>query len=173
VTLPSSSALYELLKMKLSLVCALLVLGLSHVYCQQAGGQTACQRHRARELGTSGTPTTTGALVPECEENGDYKPMQCHGMSTNGRRFCQCWTPTGDIVTSPSRNTNACECHLARHKATQGTPRPLVGAFVPKCGANGSFRSKQCHSSTGHCWCVNPAGVKQGESVRDPNLTCN
>jgi len=124
-------------------------------------------------MGTSGTPTTTGALVPECEENGDYKPLQCHGASTNGRRFCQCWTPTGDIATSPSRNTNACECHLAKYKVTNnGARRPPPGTFVPKCNPNGSFRSKQCHGSTGFCWCVNPAGEKQGESARNPSLTC-
>ena len=28
------------------------------------------------------------------------------------------------------------------------------GAFRPKCKADGSYEEKQCHGSTGQCWCV-------------------
>jgi len=121
--------------------------------------QTACQEHRQREL-RSNVP---GALVPECEENGSYKARQCHGMSTNGKKFCQCWTEDGSPITSPSRNNEACECVRQRHAAQDNGGRPITGNFVPQCEPNGHFKTRQCHGSTGHCWCVNRQGEKQGE----------
>ena len=30
----------------------------------------------------------------------------------------------------------------------------LLGAFKPQCKADGSYEEKQCHGSTGYCWCV-------------------
>lgn len=29
-----------------------------------------------------------------------------------------------------------------------------IGAYRPKCKSDGSFEEKQCHASSGHCWCV-------------------
>jgi len=163
------------MKLALSLTC--LCLCLSYAVCQQQVAKSelsACLTHRQRELKSK----FPGALVPECDTNGDYKALQCHGESKNGRKFCQCWTPDGSPATSPSRKTSTCECHMARHQATANTARaargrPLVGAFAPQCNQDGSFKSKQCHSSTGMCWCVDKKGVKKGNSVRDPNLSCS
>ena len=53
-------------------------------------------------------------------------------------------------VMSISLGSRACE--TARSNA-----RRLPGAFVPKCRSDGTFEQKQCHSSTGHCWCVDSA----------------
>ena len=30
----------------------------------------------------------------------------------------------------------------------------LPGAFTPSCTPDGLYEAKQCHGSTGHCWCV-------------------
>ena len=30
-----------------------------------------------------------------------------------------------------------------------------MGVHVPACNEDGTFKEKQCHSSTGFCWCVN------------------
>lgn len=35
-----------------------------------------------------------------------------------------------------------------------------VGAFVPSCDKNGNFSVKQCHGSTGYCWCAHRNGTK-------------
>ena len=32
----------------------------------------------------------------------------------------------------------------------------MVGSFIPKCTDDGSFEKRQCHGSTGFCWCVDP-----------------
>lgn len=124
-------------------------------------------------------------MIPECEENGDYKPRQCHPPATDGKRFCQCWAPDGAVLSSPSKQTESCKCHMDRFKA-QNPPgsnnvsngsnvsnqRRLIGAFVPECENNGKFKPKQCHGSTGHCWCVDSVtGEQRGERVRG-ELTC-
>ncbi|KAI1284860.1 U24-ctenitoxin-Pn1a [Halotydeus destructor] len=135
---------------------------------------TACQEHRRREEGTRGTPSVTGRLIPECDENGDYKGLQCHGVSTNGRRFCQCWDKDGTIVTSPSQRTTSCDCHLARHAVTNPPGgRRLVGSMAPSCNRDGTYASRQCHGSTGLCWCADANGNQVGNSTRDAaSLDC-
>ena len=30
----------------------------------------------------------------------------------------------------------------------------LVGQFIPECSESGDYQPKQCHASTGYCWCV-------------------
>ena len=45
-------------------------------------------------------------------------------------------------------------CQVARDSAPSG----LLGAFVPECKEDGSYKEKQCHGSTGHCWCVDQSG---------------
>lgn len=38
----------------------------------------------------------------------------------------------------------------------------LVGADEPECEDNGDYKLKQCHGSTGFCWC---AETKTGEEI--------
>ena len=57
-------------------------------------------------------------------------------------------------------------CHLKLSKTKQG----LLGADAPECNADGTFKAKKCHSSTGYCWCVDSMtgneiqGTKKGPS---------
>ena len=30
----------------------------------------------------------------------------------------------------------------------------LAGQFIPECSESGDYQPKQCHPSTGYCWCV-------------------
>ncbi|CAJ0942014.1 unnamed protein product [Ranitomeya imitator] len=50
-----------------------------------------------------------------------------------------------------------------------------IGAFVPKCDEKGNYVPKQCHGSTGYCWCLNENG-EEIEGTRtppgNPGLTC-
>ena len=36
----------------------------------------------------------------------------------------------------------------------------LIGAYIPQCDEDGSFRKYQCHGSTGYCWCVDQSTNK-------------
>ena len=45
-----------------------------------------------------------------------------------------------------------------------GKRRPLIGAFMPECETDGSFKEVQCHGSTGYCWCVDKEGNKREET---------
>ena len=46
----------------------------------------------------------------------------------------------------------------------------LLGADAPECNDDGTYKAKQCHSSTGYCWCVDSKtgneidGTKKGPS---------
>ena len=44
----------------------------------------------------------------------------------------------------------------------------LVGAFVPQCTDDGEFEPRQCHGSTGHCWCVREDGSMLDETDVGP-----
>lgn len=41
-----------------------------------------------------------------------------------------------------------------------------VGKFVPKCTPHGYYEPKQCHGSTGFCWCVDPETGKELQGSR-------
>ena len=47
-----------------------------------------------------------------------------------------------------------CVEHLNR------TPR-LLGSYRPQCTKQGFYHPKQCHGSTGYCWCVTPIGERR------------
>lgn len=49
-----------------------------------------------------------------------------------------------------------CKKHLDAQLDT--SQPPVVGAFVPSCKLNGDYEEKQCHGSTGFCWCVDKLG---------------
>jgi len=50
----------------------------------------------------------------------------------------------------------------------------MPGAFIPTCNDDGSYEKKQCHASTGHCWCVNEdgkelVGTRKAPGEGEPN----
>lgn len=47
-----------------------------------------------------------------------------------------------------------------------GGRRPMLGAFMPRCTADGRFDAVQCHSSTGECWCVDAAEGREITGTR-------
>lgn len=49
---------------------------------------------------------------------------------------------------------------------------PIVGAHVPQCHEDGTWKSKQCHGSTGLCWCVNDKGIQTSKDKVRGNLRC-
>ncbi|XP_038573115.1 nidogen-2 isoform X8 [Micropterus salmoides] len=137
--------------------------------------KTHCEHHRDRAQTTSseGHPIV-GAYVPQCDANGQYTPRQCHGSTGH------CWcvdgrgqerrgtrTPPGtprvdcDRPDEPERPKTHCEHHRDRAQTTSSEGHPIVGAYVPQCDANGQYTPRQCHGSTGHCWCVDGRGQER------------
>ena len=41
----------------------------------------------------------------------------------------------------------------------------LIGKYIAQCDEQGNWKPKQCHASTGYCWCVDKEGKQLGSSV--------
>lgn len=44
-------------------------------------------------------------------------------------------------------------------------PRRKLGVYHPQCTVDGAYEAKQCHGSTGYCWCVDQDGHKIQKAV--------
>ncbi|XP_028318693.1 LOW QUALITY PROTEIN: nidogen-2 [Gouania willdenowi] len=133
--------------------------------------QTPCEQHRERLQASDGLPLV-GAYVPQCHPHGHYLPRQCHastghcwcvdsrGQERPGTRTTPGTPPIDcDRPDEPQRPQTPCEQHRERLQASDGLP--LVGAYVPQCHAHGHYLPRQCHASTGHCWCVDSRGEER------------
>ncbi|XP_043553581.1 uncharacterized protein nid2a isoform X6 [Chiloscyllium plagiosum] len=138
--------------------------------------KTICEQYRERlqaELNLRGSQPLVGAYIPECDEEGKFKPLQCHGSTGH----CWCVDERGQEIpgtrTPPGtgqpqcgqpvpieRPKTSCEHYRERLQAELNLrgSQPLVGAYIPQCDEEGNFRPLQCHGSTGHCWCVDEMG---------------
>ncbi|XP_072895083.1 nidogen-2 [Hemitrygon akajei] len=130
--------------------------------------KSVCQQHRERvESEMRGSQPLVGVHIPQCDDEGNFRPMQCH--SSTG--YCWCVYENGQEVpgtrTAPGtgqprcgepvaneRPKSACEQQRERLETERNQRGPLVGLYIPQCDDEGNFRPMQCHSSTGHCWCV-------------------
>ncbi|GFS91100.1 u24-ctenitoxin-Pn1a [Nephila pilipes] len=117
-----------------------------------------CEEHREKELKSN----TKVKLVPKCADNGDYEALQCF----QGSPFCMCWRPDGSHITDPSKHIKTCVCHAHRDRELSKSKTGMVGNFVPTCNDNGTYARKQCHGSTGYCWCSDEKGNKVSDQVR-------
>ncbi|KAK3563522.1 hypothetical protein QTP86_030392 [Hemibagrus guttatus] len=141
--------------------------------------KTPCERHRqSAQHGADGVPVL-GAFIPECDEEGRYRSLQCHGstghcwcVDSRGQERAGTRTPHGTPLINcdaPERPKTPCEQH--RQSAQHGADGvPVLGAFIPECDEEGRYRSLQCHGSTGHCWCVDSRGQERA-GTRTPHGT--
>ncbi|XP_069376787.1 nidogen-2 isoform X2 [Paralichthys olivaceus] len=144
--------------------------------------KTHCEHHRdsVQTTGPEGD-RLIGVFVPECDANGQYTSLQCHGSSGHcwcvdsrgqeraGTRTSPGATPTDcDRPAEPERPKTHCEHHRDSVQTTSPEGHPLLGAYVPQCDANGHYTPLQCHSSTGHCWCVDNRGQERGGTRTSP-----
>ncbi|XP_054619388.1 nidogen-2 [Dunckerocampus dactyliophorus] len=150
----------------------------SPVNCDRADGsrpKTQCEHHRdsAQTSASQGSPTV-GGYVPQCDANGQYTALQCHGstghcwcVDSQGQERPRTRTRPGvpptdcDKAEEPERPKSDCEHHRDRVQTSSPEGYPLVGAFVPQCDANGQYTPQQCHGSSGHCWCVDSQGQER------------
>ncbi|XP_040027562.2 nidogen-2 isoform X2 [Gasterosteus aculeatus] len=144
--------------------------------------KTHCEHHRDRVQTTSpeGYPIV-GAYVPQCDDNGRYASLQCHGstghcwcVDSTGQERAGTRTPPGsppkdcDRPDEPERPKTHCEHHRDSVQTTSPEGYPLIGAYVPQCDAGGQYTPQQCHGSTGYCWCVDGRGQERGGTRTPP-----
>lgn len=108
--------------------------------------------------------------VPQCDEQGNYRPLQCHGSTG----YCWCVDGAGQEIagtrTAPGSTPPRCGnpepserpptmCERWRQSLLEhygGSPRS--DQYVPQCDAHGHFTPLQCHGDSGYCWCVDESG---------------
>ncbi|KAM9766649.1 nidogen-2 isoform 2-T2 [Menidia menidia] len=129
--------------------------------------KTHCEHHRDSVRASGASP---GAYEPQCDENGQYLQRQCQGSSG----YCWCVDSSGqerpgtrtapdtqsvdcDRADEPQRPKTHCEHHRDGVRASGPSPRP----YEPQCDENGQYLQRQCHGSTGHCWCVDSSGQER------------
>uniref|UniRef100_A0A4W6E0I9 Nidogen 2 n=1 Tax=Lates calcarifer TaxID=8187 RepID=A0A4W6E0I9_LATCA len=148
-------------------------------YCSQQEDEperpkTYCEQHRDSVQTTSpeGYPIP-GVFVPQCDDNGQYRPLQCHGSSGH----CWCVDSRGQeragTRTSPGAPPTDCDkpvpvaptqrpesvCERWRASLIEhygGKPEPQQ--YVPQCEPDGQFSPVQCYGETTYCWCVDQDG---------------
>ncbi|XP_076151725.1 nidogen-2 [Alosa pseudoharengus] len=143
--------------------------------------KTPCEHHRHSVQGSQDGFSLVGAFVPQCDEEGQYRPLQCHGSSghcwcvdVQGQERAGTRTPAGTPPTNcdgpvhPERPKTQCEHHRDGAQTSQDG-FSLVGAFVPECDEAGQYRPLQCHGSTGHCWCVDVQGQERAGTRAPPS----
>ncbi|XP_030609940.1 nidogen-2 isoform X1 [Archocentrus centrarchus] len=141
--------------------------------------KTHCEHHRDRVTTTSpdGYPIV-GAYVPQCDAEGQYLPVQCHGstgycwcVDNRGEERAGTRTPPGEESINcdrPERPKTHCEHHRDRVTTTSPDGYPIAGAYVPQCDAEGQYLPQQCHGSTGYCWCVDSRGEERAGTRTPP-----
>lgn len=50
-------------------------------------------------------------------------------------------------------------------------PRPAVGQYIPQCDEHGAYKSTQCHTTIGQCWCVDASGQEIPNTRTGPGST--
>ncbi|XP_029371683.1 nidogen-2 isoform X3 [Echeneis naucrates] len=149
--------------------------------------KTHCEQHRdsVRTTSPEGYPIP-GVFVPQCDTNGQYTPQQCHGSSghcwcvdSTGQERPGTRTPPGTPSVDcdkPERPKTHCEQHRDSVRTTSPEGYPIIGAFAPQCDAEGQYLSRQCHGSSGHCWCVDSTGQERPgtrTSPGTPSVDCD
>ncbi|NXU23591.1 NID2 protein, partial [Thalassarche chlororhynchos] len=121
--------------------------------------------------------------VPQCDEQGRYRPLQCHGSTGH----CWCVDAAGQEIagtrTAPGSPPPRCGspepterprtmCERWRQSLLEhygGSPRS--DQYVPQCNVGGDFTPLQCHGDSGYCWCVDESGREIQGTRSEPGST--
>lgn len=74
------------------------------------------------------------------------------------------------LSASEADSSNS-DCVRERNEALEIARRPTFGVYIPECKQDGTYTERQCHVTSGFCWCVTPDGKPiEGTPVhgRDP-----
>eukprot|EP00794_Sanderia_malayensis_P014103 gene14103-15576_t len=135
-----------------------------------AGNLTKCERSK-------GLPNFLDSFAAQCEIDGSFRQVQCNGfpnvcrcVDKNGTTIPGTYTRRGSIPDCTPKKLTACQQKrkdvFENAQVVNGKRLLPPGAFVPKCKDNGDFEERQCHGSTGYCWCVDKDGNKLQETAR-------
>ncbi|XP_055571561.1 nidogen-2 isoform X1 [Falco cherrug] len=132
---------------------------------------TPCEHERLYPRAVPPGPLPVGnGHVPQCDEQGQYLPLQCHGSTGH----CWCVDAAGQEIagtrTAPGSTPPRCGspepterphtmCERWRQSLLEhygGSPRS--DQYVPQCDTGGNFTPLQCHGDSGYCWCVDESG---------------
>lgn len=64
-------------------------------------------------------------------------------------------TASVPATTTAASTSTKTACQQQKDEAIA---KRLLGAFIPKCTADGKYESVQCHHDKGPCWCVDEVG---------------
>lgn len=101
-----------------------------------------------------------GLFTPECEKDGSFKKIQCHGSTG----YCYCVVPeSGEKIFGTEIRGRPTNCEIDGLNNTKKCFKdlkslqekgPLLGAFKPICQPNGLYQEIQSHE--GYFFCVVP-----------------
>ncbi|NXE29397.1 NID2 protein, partial [Ardeotis kori] len=155
---------------------------------------TPCQHEQLYPRAVPPGPSPVGdGHVPQCDEEGRYRPLQCHGSTGH----CWCVDAAGQEIagtrTAPGSTPPRCGspgrvtvplpaaepterphtmCERWRQSLLEhygGSPRR--DQYVPQCDAGGEFTPLQCHGDSGYCWCVDQSGREIQGTRSEPGST--
>uniref|UniRef100_A0A4W3IAE2 Nidogen 2 n=1 Tax=Callorhinchus milii TaxID=7868 RepID=A0A4W3IAE2_CALMI len=130
---------------------------------------TACEHQRERlqaEYSSRGDRPHFTIHIPQCDEHGNFRPLQCHGS------IGQCWCvnergqeipgsrtfpgtdqPQCGLPEPTTRPQTLCE----RWRQMSETSGTSADQYVPQCDEYGNFSPMQCRGNR-VCWCVDKDG---------------
>ncbi|XP_030922071.1 nidogen-2, partial [Geospiza fortis] len=156
------------------------------IHCPRASIQqlTPCEHARMypREVPPGPSPVGDGH-VPQCDEQGRYRPLQCHSSSGH----CWCVDAAGQEIagtrTAPGTTPPRCGspepterppsmCERWRQSLLEhygGSPRG--DQYVPQCEPSWEFTPVRSHADSGYCWCVEQSGREIPGTRSEPGTT--
>ncbi|KAM8953515.1 nidogen-1 [Pelodytes ibericus] len=148
-------------------------------------GQHNCDiAERARCIYTGGSSYICACLSGysgdgrSCEDVDECQSTHCHAdavcLNTLGSFTCVCRTGyQGNGVECFPGELEKTKCQLHQESIlgfiSPRGPRP-VGLFVPQCDDNGNYSPRQCHASSGYCWCVDKDGNELNGTRTGPGV---
>uniref|UniRef100_A0A671M3A8 Nidogen-2-like n=1 Tax=Sinocyclocheilus anshuiensis TaxID=1608454 RepID=A0A671M3A8_9TELE len=133
----------------------------------QCRPKTQCEQHRDSLRSRDGDVPLIGAFIPQCDEEGQYRPQQCHGstghcwcVDSRGQERAGTRTPPGaPTINLPpvQRPETVCERWRASLLQQYGG-QPGSHHYLPQCDSAGEFNPVQCYGDSSYCWCVDQNG---------------
>ncbi|XP_066298332.1 angiomotin-like isoform X1 [Branchiostoma lanceolatum] len=106
------------------------------------------------------TPASSTPKVAVVSPAVDGQQSSAAPLATGGASTAKATVAPGGATTVPPAASNVTNQPTAgatvKSGACKPNPSPMPGAFVKQCEADGSFSTKQCHGSTGICYCAHP-----------------
>ncbi|XP_040825948.1 nidogen-2 [Ochotona curzoniae] len=122
--------------------------------------------------------------IPQCSEQGDFLPLQCHGSTG----FCWCVNSDGHEVPGTRTPPGSTPPHCGPPPGPTQRPRTVCerwkesllehyggsardDQYVPQCDDLGHFVPLQCHGKSDFCWCVDKDGREVAGTRSQPGIT--